>query len=152
MFRVLRSDVRGAPYPWIPSQAGADSAKRDCGSQAPASLVSGERLRVASSVSGSEAGFACSGASWGVSTSMVIVATVPIGSWRVVVPEDDDWDIGFETKPTQDFDDADFIDLFGGAADDRRLALLRPVDETPFVAGQNETLDGFDAGREAESR
>ena len=66
--------------------------------------------------------------------------------------EDDDWDIGFETKPTQDFDDADFIDLFGGAADDRRLALLRPVDETPFVAGQNETLDGFDAGREAESR
>lgn len=67
---------------------------------------------------------------------------------RVPGDEDDDWGIRFETKPTQDFDDADFIDLFGGVDDDRRLALLRPVDETPFVAGQNETLGGFDAGWE----
>ena len=59
--------------------------------------------------------------------------------------EDDDWDIGFDTEPTEGFDTADFGDFFESAEEDRRLVLLKPVDETPFIAGQNRTL-GVDYG------
>lgn len=51
--------------------------------------------------------------------------------------EDDDWDIGFETEPTRDFGKADFFD----GAEKIQLVYLKPVDETPLVAGMNRTLD-----------
>lgn len=60
--------------------------------------------------------------------------------------EDDDWDVGFETEPTPDFGPDDFGEFFGDEPLDdpddaiRRLVFLKPVSETPFVAGMNRTL------------
>ncbi|QCC57234.1 hypothetical protein [Natrinema thermotolerans] len=70
-------------------------------------------------------------------------------SVRIQGGEDDDWDIGFETEPTPDFDKDRFEDFF--AADrEIRLVYLKPVGETPLVAGQNRTL-GAVRGTEGEN-
>lgn len=53
---------------------------------------------------------------------------------------DDDWDIGFETEPTSGFDEDDFYDFFDGDSE-RRLVYLKPLEETPLVAGMNRTLN-----------
>lgn len=53
--------------------------------------------------------------------------------------ENDDWDVGFDTEPTPDFEEADFYEFFGGDKE-IRLVYLKAVDETPFVAGMNRTL------------
>ena len=58
---------------------------------------------------------------------------------RIAGDENDDYDIKFATEPTEDFDRSRFDELFN-APEDRRLAILKPVDETPFVAGMNRTL------------
>lgn len=53
--------------------------------------------------------------------------------------ETDDWDVGFETEPTPNFDEEDFHEFFSGGKE-IRLVYLKSVDETPFVAGMNRTL------------
>lgn len=53
--------------------------------------------------------------------------------------ESDDYDIRFETEPSPDFAKEDFDEFFG-EAEMIRLVYLKPVDETPFVAGMNRTL------------
>jgi len=52
---------------------------------------------------------------------------------------DDEYDVKFETEPTPDYDRDDFDELFADAGD-RGLVFLKPVSETPFVAGMNRTL------------
>ncbi|SDL09979.1 hypothetical protein [Natronorubrum texcoconense] len=54
--------------------------------------------------------------------------------------ESDDYDIRFSTEPTPNFDSDDFDEFFGGAKE-IRLVYLKSVDETPFVAGMNRTLE-----------
>lgn len=58
---------------------------------------------------------------------------------RVTTGEDGDHDIAFDSEPSPDFDRDNFNDLFDGSRD-MRLIVLKPVDETPFVAGMNRTL------------
>lgn len=53
---------------------------------------------------------------------------------------DDDWDIGFDTEPSPDWDKDETMEFFDRVQEDRRLVYLKPVDETPFVAGMNRTL------------
>lgn len=53
--------------------------------------------------------------------------------------EDDDWDIGFDSEPTPEFEKEDFHEFFGGGKE-IQLVYLKSVDETPFVAGMNRTL------------
>lgn len=60
-------------------------------------------------------------------------------SVRVEGGEDDDWDVGFDTEPNGDFDEDDFYEFFSDNGD-MQLVYLKPVDETPFVAGMNRTL------------
>lgn len=59
---------------------------------------------------------------------------------RVKGGPDDDWDIGFDTEPSPDWDKAETIKFFDRVEEDRRLVYLKPVDITPFVAGMNRTL------------
>jgi hypothetical protein len=53
--------------------------------------------------------------------------------------ENDDYDVGFDTEPTPDVDREEFENFF---SPDRkiRLVLLKPLEETPLVAGMNHTL------------
>ncbi|MFC6720938.1 hypothetical protein ACFQGT_00120 [Natrialbaceae archaeon GCM10025810] len=53
--------------------------------------------------------------------------------------EDDEWDIGFETEPTPEFDEEEFYEFFDSAGK-IRLVFLKSVGETPLVAGKNRTL------------
>lgn len=65
-------------------------------------------------------------------------------SVAVAGDETDDYDVKFETEPTPDFDREDFDEFFADRGD-RGLVILKPVSETPFVAGMNRTL-GVDYG------
>jgi len=58
---------------------------------------------------------------------------------------DNNGEIQVDTAPTEGFDTAEFGEFFDEASE-IRLVYLKPVDETPFVAGQNHTLGG-DCGR-----
>lgn len=60
-------------------------------------------------------------------------------SVHVYGDEDDDWDIGFETEPTPNFGEEEFMEFFD---EDRefKLVYLKPLEETPLVAGMNRTL------------
>ena len=65
-------------------------------------------------------------------------------SVRVRGGDDVDWDLGFETEPTPEFDSDRFEELFTLPGDRDRgehpPVLLKPAHETPFTAGMNRTL------------
>lgn len=52
---------------------------------------------------------------------------------------EDNYNIKFDTEPTSDFDRTDFNEFFN-AANELRLVYLKPLTETPFIAGMNRTL------------